>query len=288
MQVAPSATEISVVMPFRNARSTLAAAVRSIAGQTCHDWELILVDDGSTDDSVASIRSSLDDSRLRLISHRQCAGLPKRLNEAIAISRGRLVARMDADDVCLPERLERQRAYLRSHPEVCLVGAGVLVFDDTGRPLRVLQPPEQHQQLMRRAWSQILLPHPTWMGRIEWFREHPYQEHARRAQDQCLLFEARRDGRYACLPEVLLGYRGGLVDWRKSAAGRRNFVRSVRRHGTLGEWVLSCAYHAGAALYGAVLGRLLATRLRRHYHPVPPALSDRWIRLWSELQVPDR
>jgi glycosyltransferase involved in cell wall biosynthesis len=113
---------VSVVMSVWNGLPHVHDAVRSILGQTFSDFELIVIDDGSTDGSGAALAGVTDD-RLRLYRHPENLGLTKRLNEAIGYARGRYIARMDADDECHPERFARQVAFLDTHPSVGLVGS---------------------------------------------------------------------------------------------------------------------------------------------------------------------
>jgi glycosyltransferase involved in cell wall biosynthesis len=112
-------------MPVRDAAPTLPAAIESVLSQTERNWELLAVDDGSTDRSPEILREgSRRDARIRPLCgpHR---GVVSALNRGLAAARSPLIARMDADDVCLPERLARQRAYLDAHPEVGLVACRV-------------------------------------------------------------------------------------------------------------------------------------------------------------------
>src|SRR5262249_31043112 len=127
-------------MPVYNARPYLAAAVESILAQTFHDFELLMLDDGSTDGSRAILeRYAARDARLRLWSRRN-TGYVIALNELLSRARGELLARMDADDVALPQRFAQQVAYLRSHPDVVCAGTAVHLIDAAGRFLRCAHP----------------------------------------------------------------------------------------------------------------------------------------------------
>ena len=103
---------VSVLMPVRNGASTIGAAVRSVLTQTLRDFELIVIDDGSSDRSRAIVEG-FHDERIRLIHEPSSAGLAPRLNQAVSLSKGEFIARMDADDICFPQRLSRQVARLR-------------------------------------------------------------------------------------------------------------------------------------------------------------------------------
>ena len=123
-----TACRVSVLMSVHNDARYLARAVESILGQTFADFEFIVVDDGSTDESLG-ILQSFDDPRLRLIS-RENRGLPVSLNEGLAAARGEYVARQDADDLSLPTRLEREVEYLDRHRAVGLVGTNYTIIDE--------------------------------------------------------------------------------------------------------------------------------------------------------------
>src|SRR4051812_26679567 len=120
---------VSVLMAVYNGEQYLREAVNSILSQTFKDFEFIIIDDGSTDRSPELLASyARADSRVKLIS-RPNKGLTKSLNEGLHAARGEFVARMDGDDISLPERFERQVSYLREHPEVVLVGSRVEFID---------------------------------------------------------------------------------------------------------------------------------------------------------------
>lgn len=112
---------VSVVMPVYNGGQWLLKAIKSILNQTYRDFELIIVNDGSTD-NTASILSSITDNRVRLITFTSNQGIVVALNKGIQESSGTYIVRMDADDIALPTRIERQIAFMESHPEVGVLG----------------------------------------------------------------------------------------------------------------------------------------------------------------------
>lgn len=212
---------LSVLLPCRNGALTLAQALRSVLNQTFNDFELLLLNDGSTDDSVAIARS-LDDARIRICGDDIGRGLPWRLNEGVRMARGRYIARMDADDVCFPKRFAQQVAFLDSHLEVDLVGCRAVVFRDSGEVVGLLPFAPDHAALCAQPWRNIPLPHPSWMGRRGWFEVHPYRlPEVRRAEDQELLLRSYPDSCYACLDAVLLGYRQGPFQLQRTLVARR-------------------------------------------------------------------
>src|SRR5580700_3628902 len=153
---------VSVLMPVFNAQKYLALAVESVLDQTFREFELIAVDDGSSDGSSGILEEfARQDTRVRVIS-RPNTGIVGALNDALAVARGELLARMDSDDVCLPGRFEAQVKYMREHPEVVLAGTQVMVIDEDGdsiAPLRglVLEHEQIEQALLATNWP---LVHP--------------------------------------------------------------------------------------------------------------------------------
>jgi glycosyltransferase involved in cell wall biosynthesis len=220
---------VSVLLPCRNGARTLELALRSMLAQTFTEFELLLLDDGSTDESM-TIASRFNDSRVRVLRDGTHRGLSWRLNQGVSHARGQYIARMDADDVSFPRRLEKQLAYLDQHSEVDLVGCRAVVFRDLGDVVGLLPFAPDHATLCGRLWRNIPLPHPTWMGRRRWFGAHAYRlPEVRFAEDQELLLRASPTSCYACLDEVLLGYRQGPFRLRRTLLSRRSLLAAQIR-----------------------------------------------------------
>lgn len=151
---------LSVLLPVRDGARFLREALASVLAQTLQDFELLVVDDGSTDETPA-ILASIGDARLRVVRQERL-GLVAALNRAIADARAPLLARMDADDVALPERFERQAAYLDTRPPAALVVPGVEAIDEDGRPGATLVLPDDDAALRRR----LLLRNPFTHGSV--------------------------------------------------------------------------------------------------------------------------
>ena len=201
---------VSVLMPVYNAQRYVAAAVESVLGQTFADFELIAVDDGSTDRSLSILQRFADaDPRVRIIS-RPNAGLVASLNEALAIARGEFIARMDADDICLPERFARQMAYLAAHPDCVLVGSHVVTMDQHGHLIgRMADIQFGHDAidhaLMHRGWPMV---HPTVLMRADALRQAgAYRAETWPYEDHDLFLRMAEVGKIENLPDVLLNYR---------------------------------------------------------------------------------
>jgi glycosyltransferase involved in cell wall biosynthesis len=228
---------VSVLLPCRNGGSTLERALRSMLAQTLTDFELLLLDDGSTDESAA-IALRFNDPRIRVFSDGMCRGLPSQLNHGVSCARGQYIARMDADDVSFPCRLEMQLAYLDRNPQIDLVGCRAVVFRDSGDVVGLLPFAPDHAALCARPWRNIPLPHPTWMGHRRWFRTHAYRlPEVRFAEDQELLLRASPTSCYACLGDVLLGYRQGPFRLRRTLVARRFLLAAqLRLFADRGQW----------------------------------------------------
>jgi glycosyltransferase involved in cell wall biosynthesis len=143
---------ISVVMSVYNGEKYLRQAIESILQQTYTDFEFIIIDDGSTDSSREIIQS-YDDKRIRLVINEQNIGLTKSLNKGIRLAKGEFIARMDADDISLPQRFEKQVAYLDSHPEVGVLGTYANIIDHRGKIINNIIFPTEHETIL---WTMLL------------------------------------------------------------------------------------------------------------------------------------
>jgi glycosyltransferase involved in cell wall biosynthesis len=226
MKPASVTPAITVALPFLNAAATLRSAVDSILGQTFADWELLLLDDGSTDGSL-DIAKGISDPRVKVLSDGTRKGISARLNQGVREGRGRYFCRMDADDLSFPDRLSRQLSLLEAQPELDLIGASVLVFDDRGIVAGKIAVAETHEQICECPSMGFYLPHPTWMGRRKWFLDHPYDSLADGSEDQQLLYRGYRESRYAGISDVLLGYRENPRSLAKIARRRLVFWRAL-------------------------------------------------------------
>lgn len=217
---------VSIALPVLNAEKTLAAAIRSICDQTFDDWELIVLDDGSTDNSLA-IAERFDDPRIKVLSDGRNMGIAARLNQAINLSRGKYFARMDADDVSFPRRIELQIQFMKSHRDIDLLATGIVIFRGDGDPIGVFPVAETHEKICFRPWGGFYFPHSTWLGRSEWFLRYRYRSLMNNAEDQDLLLRTYRYSRFACLPQILLAYREEPRTLKKMMKARYAFFKAV-------------------------------------------------------------
>jgi len=242
---------VSVVLPVYNAGPALRQALASIQLQTFREWELIFIDDGSTNGCMAGFRAS--DDRIQVVQDGRNLGLAARLNQGIDLARGKYLARMDSDDVAYPFRLERQIEFLDRNPNVDLAGTKAIVFRDEGRPVGLFPFCATHAEICARPWNGFYLPHPTWMGRIEWFRRHRYtMPEVVRAEDQDLLLRTYDSSRFACVDEILFGYRKAPHSLGKLWTARINLARAqLRVHAAKGRWTYAVLGSLTPLLKGA-------------------------------------
>jgi glycosyltransferase involved in cell wall biosynthesis len=279
-------------MPVYNCAATLGAALRSILNQTFSNWELILVDDGSTDETLHVARAHAD-PRIRVFADGLHLGLVERLNQAIDVSEGKYFARMDGDDVCYPERFERQVRYLEEHSDVDLLGCRVLAFKGNGLVLGTRRVPLSHGDICERPWAGFNLAHPTWVGRMQWFRRHHYRSDAVRCEDQDLLRRTYKASRFANLPNILVGYREESVSLRKNFASRYSICKSLLREAfehrnylAAARGVISQNLKALVDVFAVTTG--LNYRVLRHRAiPVEESVKRRWAQVWGKVQEED-
>ena len=279
---------VSVIMSMRNSASTVGAAVWSVQMQTLRDWELVAIDDGSSDQSSAVVEG-FHDERIRVVREPRSAGLATRLNQAVALSRGEFIARMDADDICFPERLAQQVACLGEDPQLDLLGCRVVVFKSGGELVGEMPSGLTHEHIVARPFVGFPFPHPTWCGRASWFRNNPYDSRLRYAEDQDLLLRSFRHSKLRGLDTVLLGYRQDRLALKKLLPGRATFMRSAWRNGmATGEVAPALAGLAINAAKGGLdvvtlgLGLIQEMQLRR-LKPVSKGIEREWRRLQGEL-----
>lgn len=201
---------ISVVLPAYNAARYLRQAIDSILNQTWRDFELIVVDDGSTDDTLSILRDyERRDARMRPIS-RPNTGQTVALNDGVAAARGEFIARMDGDDIALPTRFEKELAFMRAHPDVLVVSSSVELIDPYDIPIGIIEAKTTHDEIdaVLMAGSGGAIVHPCAMIRKSAFEKvGVYRVQHNGSEDLDLWLRMAEAGRVANLPDVLLKYR---------------------------------------------------------------------------------
>ena len=219
------APKISIVMAAYNEAHNVRRALESIIAQTFDDWELIIIDDGSTDATAEVVRGYAEkDNRIRLVSNETNLQLSASLNKGIGLARADLIARADADDINLPERLARQYEYMQEHPEIDVLGTGAYLLDETGARVNAFLHPPTHAELKALPFLKIQFFHPSVIMRRRFFeRAGLYNPRYPNAEDKEMWLRGLIAGcHYANLREPLIEYStGGFVkSW-----------RSLLRHG---------------------------------------------------------
>jgi glycosyltransferase involved in cell wall biosynthesis len=229
---------ISINMPAYNAGRHIAAAIESALAQTVGDLEVVVVDDGSADDTAAIVGRLRDrDPRVRLFS-RPNTGVVGARNDALRVSEGEFIAVLDSDDLARHDRLERQVAYLREHSDCLAVGSPALVIDDEGAPLSrwfPALPPDRIDAVNLAGDHGAALCHSSvTMRREAALRVGGYREPYATAEDLDLWLRLAEVGRLASLDEALVQYRMhpaniGATQARRQRAAAEAAIDDARR-----------------------------------------------------------
>lgn len=199
---------ISIGLPFYNAEKFLKDAVRSVFAQTYQDWELILIDDGSTDRSL-QIAHSIKDPRVRVYSDGKNKKLAARLNEIAQLAKYEFLARMDADDLMSPERLEKQMKILKENESVDLVTTGVFSVTDDLKLVGMRGMNANSATLKELLFRKVGFTHAAILGRRAWFLRNQYDASLKIAQDHDLWLRsvAKNDFNVRIIADPLYYYR---------------------------------------------------------------------------------
>lgn len=203
--------KISVLLPVYNAEAYIDEAIKSVLNQSFKDFELIIINDGSTDDSLARIQhyAQLDDRCL--VHSTENSGIVKSLNFGVNLARADIICRMDADDICMPQRLEKQFEYLNKHPECVAVGSNVLLIDPEGMPIVTWKYPNRHEEIDNLNLTGSVgscICHPSVaIKKSSFIMVGAYRTNFEYAEDYALFLRLAEVGKLANLPDVLLKYR---------------------------------------------------------------------------------
>ena len=222
--------KISVVMAAYNEERDIGRALDSIIAQTFTDWELIVIDDGSTDATTSIVRRYADsDSRIKLTCNDTNLELSASLNKGIGLAQAGIIARADADDINLPERLAKQYAFLKANDDVDVLGTGAYLLDETGRRVSTFSHPLTHAELEALPFLKIQFFHPSVMIRRRFFEQVGlYDPSYPNAEDKEIWLRGLNVGcRYANLQEPLIEYStdGFVKSWRSITRNSLSLVR---------------------------------------------------------------
>lgn len=198
---------VSVLIPTFNRAQYVGDAVRSSLAQTLDDIEVLVVDDGSTDDTAALL-ATFSDPRLRVVRHDRNRGIPRTRNTALSAARGRFVAWLDSDDMARSNRLAEQVAFLERHPDIAMVGAcaGKLRADGS-RKAGVRVPPLSPEMIAAWLLFRSAFQQSSIMGRADILQARRYDPDYPVCEDIDMFLRLQRDHRLANLPRVLVDRR---------------------------------------------------------------------------------
>ena len=196
---------ISIILPTFNNEDTIFYSINSIICQTYKDFELIIINDFSTDNTKKMIKS-FNDSRIVYLENDKNMGIAYSLIKGIKKAKGDYIARIDGDDIALPKRLDIQLNYLIRNPNIDLIGSNIIYFTKNiimgVSDLKIYK-----KNKFDFFFNTIDLPHGTWMAKSNFFRNFNYDQKAVPAEDQDLLLRAYNFCKFAILPEPLMFYR---------------------------------------------------------------------------------
>ena len=195
---------VTIGLPFYNAEKYLALAIESVLQQTYTDWELLLLDDGSTDNSLSIAQSyAQKDSRIRVLSDSKNRKSGYRHNQAAQLTKTKYLAKMDADDMMHPNRIARQVEILETHSEIDVLGTNAYIINDDNKVIGMRYPIDSEERLEQvKDFMQ-----PTIMAKTEWFLTNPYDIEAIRLEDAELWYRTHSKYHFVRLNEPLLFYR---------------------------------------------------------------------------------
>ncbi len=203
---------ISVILPVFNAESYISESVSSILSQTFNDFELIIINDGSTDNSE-SIILSFNDERIKYYRNDKNRGLIYTLNRGLKLSKGKYIARMDADDICNPNRFEEQISFLQNHIDIGVVGSEAIIFqgeykDCPKNKCGYFHKPKTDKEIKAKLFVDNPIIHPTVLIRKEILEKtNGYNSNFYQVEDLALWIELSKNTKFYNIPNPLINYR---------------------------------------------------------------------------------
>ena len=226
---------VSVIMPVYNAAPYLARAVESVLAQSFGDFEFLIHDDGSTDDSLKILRDYAAKDARMIVTTGANEGLAATLNRVIGTARAPLLARMDADDICLPDRFEKQVAYLDANPDCAVLGGCETTIDAAGYRIADVRVPRTHEEIDANNLRGVTsIRHPTVMMRRDAVRHcGGYDPELVPSEDLDLWLRVAETGRLANLPDIVLEYR---IHGDSISGGKQDLQRQMCRRACEAAW----------------------------------------------------
>jgi len=194
-------------MPVYNAGEFLIESMESILNQTFKDFEFIIINDCSIDNSLKTIKGfQKKDNRIKIINNRKNLGVKRSLNKGLKIARGKYVARMDADDISLPNRFKVQFDYLENHPKIFLIGGSAIIINESGERLGIFEKYDNYKRIKKKLPKTNCMIHPSIMFRNT--KDIYYREKFIRSEDYDLYLRFLSQGKNITnLHDFLIKYR---------------------------------------------------------------------------------
>ena len=260
--------KISVIMAVYNEEKYIREAIESILNQTFRDFEFIIVDDGSTDNTPKILEEyAKKDSRIRILRNEKNIGLTKSLNKAIKQAKGEYIARMDADDIAMKERLEKQLDFMEKNPDVGLVGTSFYFINEEGKILGKNIYPTKDEDLRRILIKNNTFCHPSIMIRKEVFDKIGlYDESFETSQDYELYFRVAKYFKLANLEEPLLYWRVSKesISFKNEIKQRKNTIKAQIKAIKNGQYPTYCLIYILRPLLAILVPSKIKYLVRRY------------------------
>lgn len=228
------APRVSIIMPAFNREKFIAESIDSALAQTYTDFELIIIDDGSKDQTVSVAKKYLDDPRVSIIENPKNMGIATTRTRAINIARGEYLAMLDSDDVWLDhDKLKKQVAFLDSHPDHAIIGSGIAYIDTTGKQLNTLVFPTDDLEIRKTILRRNQFAQSTLLCRTEMLMKTGlYSTRFMISDDYDLWLRVGKRWKFANSADISTGYRihGGNITQTKRLTAAREVLEIVRSY----------------------------------------------------------
>jgi len=221
--------KVTIGIPSYNAQSFLKYAIQSILHQDFQDWELIIVDDGSTDASL-DIAKSFRDRRITVITNPTNMGIGQTVNRTVELAKGEYYCRMDSDDIMVADRISTQLKFLEKNLKYSVVGGMAYVIDGSNKIKGLRSGNPFTTQGVHSILKNGPPLNPTVMGRTEWFKENPYDTSLKRSEDIELWLRTADNHNFFSIPKPLIFYREMGNQNKKVALASREYRKLLKRN----------------------------------------------------------
>jgi glycosyltransferase involved in cell wall biosynthesis len=238
--------EVTIAIPFYNAEAYFEKAILSVLSQTFTDFTLLLIDDGSTDSSLEIAQKYLVDKRVKVISDGKNINLGNRLNQIPRLTNTKYLARMDADDIMHPQRIEKQLEILKNNPNIDVLGTNAYSIDENDDVVGLRMDVSNNSLISVKSFT-----HPSIIAKTDWFANNLYDVLALRIEDSELWLRTSDKYNFKCAPQPLLFYREiGDQYYKKYFKGFPGIFYMMRKYKfSLKHWIFSMKYFLASIIY---------------------------------------